>query len=173
VELAAAAGLAVDNGILVDASLRTSAPGVFAAGDVANAEHPFYGGRRVRVEHWDNAIVQGGAAARAMLGHEVRYDHLPYFFSDQYDSGMEYRGHTPDGYDEVVFRGDPDSGEFIAFWLQQSVVQAAMNVNIWDAGEAIEALLQARAPVNPAALADPGTPLDQVLPPRSNASRLS
>jgi 3-phenylpropionate/trans-cinnamate dioxygenase ferredoxin reductase component len=172
VELAAEAGLAVDNGVLVDAALRTSAPGIFAAGDVANAEHPFYG-RRVRVEHWDNAIQQGAAAGRSMAGGEVSYDHLPYFFSDQYDSGMEYRGHTPDGYDQVVFRGDPDGGEFIAFWLSRSVVQAAMNVNIWDAGEAIEALLRSRAPVDPAALANPGTPLDQLAVPPRNATRLS
>jgi 3-phenylpropionate/trans-cinnamate dioxygenase ferredoxin reductase subunit len=161
VALAADAGLGVDDGILVDAGLRTTAPAVFAAGDVAGAEHPFYG-RRVRVEHWANAVEQGLAAGRAMLGEAVRYDHLPYFFSDQYDSGMEYRGLTPDGFDRVVFRGDPDGGEFLAFWLRGGVVQAAMNVNIWDAGDALEALIRSRLPVDPATLADPGTPLEQV-----------
>ena len=89
--LAAQAGLAVDNGILVDEHLHTSAPGVFAAGDVANAHHPFYG-ERIRVEHWANALHQGPVAARAMLGHADVYDRLPYFFSDQYDVGMEYAG---------------------------------------------------------------------------------
>ena len=136
--LAEAAGLDVDNGVLVDASLRTSAPDVYAAGDIANAVHPVLG-RRVRVEHWDNAIEQGKAAARAMLGEDVSYDRMPYFFTDQYDLGMEYVGHAdPATVDEVVVRGDT-SGErvFRAFWVQDGVVTAAMHANDWDAGDAI------------------------------------
>ena len=113
--LAAQAGIAVDNGILVDERFHTSVPGVFAAGDVANAHHPFYGAR-IRVEHWANALNQGPAAARSMLGHGGAYERLPYFFSDQYEVGMEYTGFARD-WDRVVFRGDPATREFIAFWL--------------------------------------------------------
>jgi 3-phenylpropionate/trans-cinnamate dioxygenase ferredoxin reductase component len=127
-ELARDAGLEVDNGILVDEKLQTSAPNVFAAGDVANAWNPFYE-QRIRVEHWSNALNQGPAAARAMLGEPVSYDRIPYFFSDQYDVGMEYSGYAPK-WDEVVFRGDRDGGEFIAFWLQDARVVAGMNVNV-------------------------------------------
>ena len=102
--LADAAGLRTDNGVVVDEQLRTSAPDIFAAGDVANAYHPLLG-RHLRVEHWDNAIGQGVVAAQNMLGKEVAYDRLPYFFSDQYDLGMEYLGNVgPDGYDQ---RGPP------------------------------------------------------------------
>ena len=99
-ELAAAAGLDVDDGIVCDERLRTSADGVYAAGDVANARHPLLGGR-LRVEHWHNALEQGPAAARNMLGAGAPYDRIPYFFSDQYDVGMEYAGHATD-WDEVV-----------------------------------------------------------------------
>ena len=114
--LAAEAGLATGNGIVVSAGLETSVPGIYAAGDVANAWHPSYQ-QQVRVEHWANALHQGPAAARAMLGHQVSYDRVPYFFSDQYDVGMEYSGFAPQ-WDEVVFRGDRTGGEFIAFWLR-------------------------------------------------------
>ena len=158
--LAAGAGLAIDNGIVVDAKLETSAPGIFAAGDVASAWHPFFQ-RRVRVEHWANALHQGPAAARAMLGQPVSYDHIPYFFSDQYDVGMEYAGYAPH-WDEVVFRGDPASGEFLAFWLHEGCVVGGMNVNVWDVNEHLQALIRARKPVEVAALTDPGTPLDQL-----------
>src|SRR6476646_3419301 len=113
--LAEAAGLAVDDGIVVDATLRTSAEGVYAAGDVASALHPFYG-RRVRVEHWANALNQGPVAARNMLGAEESYDRIPYFFSDQYEVGMEYSG-LARGADEVVLRGDLATRELIAFWM--------------------------------------------------------
>jgi NADPH-dependent 2,4-dienoyl-CoA reductase/sulfur reductase-like enzyme len=133
VALAEAAGLTTDNGVVVDAQLRTSAPHIFAAGDVANAYHPTLG-RHVRVEHWDNAIGQGVAAAQNMLGKEVSYDRLPYFFSDQYDLGMEYLGNVgPDGYDRVVLRGTPEEGTFTAFWLKQGRVLAGMHANDWDA----------------------------------------
>ena len=130
VELAEQAGLRTDNGIVVDPRLATSAANIYAAGDVANAWHPFYG-RHIRIEHWANALNQGPAAARAMLGAEVSYDRIPYFFSDQYDLGMEYSGFAT-GWDEVVFRGDPDDREFIAFWLRDGCVVAAMNANVWD-----------------------------------------
>jgi 3-phenylpropionate/trans-cinnamate dioxygenase ferredoxin reductase component len=124
--LAEAAGLAVENGVLVDGRLESSVSGIFAAGDVANHLHPALG--RLRVEHWDNALHQGPAAARAMLGSEEPYARTPYFFSDQYDVGMEYSGH-PAGWDRVVLRGDPASFEFNAFWLTGDRVLAEMGVN--------------------------------------------
>jgi 3-phenylpropionate/trans-cinnamate dioxygenase ferredoxin reductase component len=158
--LASAAGLQVGNGVIVNDTLQTSAPGIFAAGDVANAWHPFYR-ERIRVEHWANALNQGPAAARAMLGQPVSYDHVPYFYSDQYDVGMEYSGYAP-SWDEVVFRGDRSGGEFVAFWLRDGCVQAGMNVNVWDVNQHVEALIRARQPVAAAVLADPGTPLDEL-----------
>ena len=158
--LASDAGLEVSNGIVTDANLQTAAPGIFAAGDVANAWHPFYH-RRIRVEHWANALNQGPAAARAMLGDRAGYDHIPYFYSDQYDVGMEYSGYAPE-WDEVVFRGDPAGGEFIAFWLRGGCVAAGMNVNVWDVNEHIQALIRAGKPVEAAALADPGTTLESL-----------
>ena len=137
--LASDAGLAVDNGILVDEQLRAS-PGVYAAGDVANHLHPTLG-RRIRVEHWDAAIEQGKVAARNLLGRDEAYTRLPYFFTDQYDLGMEYVGNVgPDGYDEVVLRGDP-AGRFTAFWLEGDRVLAGMHVNDWDAIDPIRALV--------------------------------
>jgi 3-phenylpropionate/trans-cinnamate dioxygenase ferredoxin reductase subunit len=160
VELARDAGLKVDNGVVADEKLRTSAPDVFAAGDVASAWHPFFG-ERIRVEHWANALNQGPAAARAMLGEPVSYDHIPYFFSDQYDVGMEYSGHAPQ-WDEVAFRGDPASGEFIAFWLRDGRVAAGMNVNVWDVNEHIQALIRSRRTIDAAALTDPDTPLESL-----------
>jgi 3-phenylpropionate/trans-cinnamate dioxygenase ferredoxin reductase subunit len=160
VGLASAAGLKTDNGILVDQSLATSAPSVYAAGDVANAWHPFYE-QHVRVEHWANAFNQGPAAARAMLGQPVAYDRLPYFYSDQYDIGMEYSG-LATAEDEVVFRGDPASRQFVAFWLRDQRVIAGMNVNVWDVNEHVQALIRSRRPVEVGALTDPDTPLDSL-----------
>jgi 3-phenylpropionate/trans-cinnamate dioxygenase ferredoxin reductase subunit len=159
-ELAERSGLTVDNGIVVDELLVTSAPAIFAAGDVANAHHPFYG-TRIRVEHWANALNQGPAAARAMLGKGTAYERLPYFFSDQYDVGMEYSGHATD-WDRIVFRGDTDSREFIAFWLKDERVVAGMNVNVWDVTDPIQALIRSRARADPAALADPDVPLEDL-----------
>jgi 3-phenylpropionate/trans-cinnamate dioxygenase ferredoxin reductase subunit len=156
--LAAMAGLGVDNGILVDEHLQTSWPSVFAAGDVANARHPVYD-ERVRVEHWDNALQQGPVAARGMLGLPVVHDHVPYFFSDQYDVGMEYSGHART-WDRVVFRGDPTTREFIAFWLEGSRVVAGMNVNVWDVSDPIRRLIHERTPVDDRRLGDPDVPLD-------------
>ena len=134
---------------------------MYAAGDVANAWHPFYD-RHIRVEHWANALNQGPAAARAMLGHEVAYDRIPYFFSDQYDVGMEYSGFATE-WDDVSFRGDAVSREFIAFWLQNERVVAGMNVNVWDVNEHVQALIRSRQAVNPAALTDLDTPLDALV----------
>jgi 3-phenylpropionate/trans-cinnamate dioxygenase ferredoxin reductase subunit len=162
-ELAETAGLAVDNGVVVDEHLATSAPGIFAAGDVANAFHPHYG-CRIRLEHWSAALNQGPVAARSMLGQGVVYDRTPYFFSDQYDLGMEYRGWAPD-FDQVVLRGDPASGAFLSFWLRHGQVAAAMNANVWDTGDAIEALLQADRPLDPVLLADPEVDLAQLTGP--------
>ncbi|MYX08460.1 FAD-dependent oxidoreductase [Streptomyces sp. SID8375] len=163
-EPAAAAGLKVDNGVVVDERLCSSHPDVFAAGDVANAYHPVLG-RHLRVEHWANALHQPQTAARAMLGQDVRYDRLPYFFTDQYDLGMEYTGYTgPEGYDQVVFRGDTEAREFLAFWLSGGRVLAGMNVNVWDVTEEIRALVASGQPVDPGQLADPDVPLAGLLP---------
>jgi len=155
--LAEAAGLPVDNGILVDAGLRTEAENVFAAGDVANAYHPF-AGRHVRVEHWANALHQPVVAAQAMLGKDAVYDRLPYFFTDQYDLGMEYTGF---GGGEVVVRGD--DREFVAFWLRDGRLTAAMNVNVWTGvPEVAQRLIRSGARLDPAALADPAVPLEDM-----------
>jgi 3-phenylpropionate/trans-cinnamate dioxygenase ferredoxin reductase subunit len=167
-ELARAAGLETDNGIVVDEHLQTSAPGIFAAGDVANAQHPFYG-TRIRVEHWANALSQGPAAARNMLGRAEHYDRIPYFFSDQYDVGMEYAGYATT-WDEVVFRGDPTSREFIAFWLRDGGVIAGMNVNVWDVNEHLQALIRARRPIDRRRLVDPDVPLEDLVAPSGRMS---
>jgi 3-phenylpropionate/trans-cinnamate dioxygenase ferredoxin reductase subunit len=161
IELAHAAGIATENGVLVDASLATGVPGVFAAGDLANEQHPFYE-RRVRVEHWANALYQGPAAARAMLGQPVSYDRIPYFFSDQYDVGMEFSGLRGEG-DELVFRGTPESREFLGFWRAgDGSVSAAINVNVWDVTEHVQALIRSRAPIEAALLRDQQTPLAEI-----------
>jgi 3-phenylpropionate/trans-cinnamate dioxygenase ferredoxin reductase subunit len=161
-ELAARAGIATGDGILADEQLRTSAPGVFAAGDVVSAQHPFYG-ERIRVEHWANALEQGPAAARNMLGRDQAYERLPYFFSDQYDVGMEYTGYAP-AWDRVVFRGDPAAREFIAFWLAGDRVVAGMNVNVWDVVDPIQRLIRERVAVEDRRLADPDIALDALVP---------
>jgi 3-phenylpropionate/trans-cinnamate dioxygenase ferredoxin reductase component len=161
VRLAAQAGIDVDDGILVDQRLETSVPGVFAAGDVANAQHPFYD-ERIRVEHWANALHQGPAAARNMLGHGSPYERLPYFFSDQYEVGMEYSGFAR-RWDRVVFRGDPGSREFIAFWVSGDRVVAGMNVNVWDVNEPIRRLISEGVAVDDRHLADPEVPIDALL----------
>jgi 3-phenylpropionate/trans-cinnamate dioxygenase ferredoxin reductase subunit len=158
VELADGAGIALENGIAVDEQLQTSADDVFAAGDVASAWHPFFK-QRIRVEHWANALNQGPAAARAMLGDAEPYDRIPYFFSDQYDVGMEYSGYAT-SWDEVVIRGDRDGGEFVSFWLLDGAVVAGMNVNVWDVNQHVQALIRSRRQIDPAELRDPGTPLD-------------
>ena len=157
--LAEAAGLAVDNGVLVDASLRTSDPRVFAVGDIASHDHPVLG-HRVRVEHWNTALTQPATVAAAILGRDASYEELPYFFSDQYDLGMEYVGHaTREATARVVVRGDLAGREFVAFWLDDGDrVLASMNVNVWDVVDEVRPLILARTPVDAARLADPGTP---------------
>ncbi|HLJ02396.1 MAG TPA: FAD-dependent oxidoreductase [Solirubrobacteraceae bacterium] len=169
IALAQGAGLEIDNGIVVTERLETSAPGVFAAGDVANAWHPFFE-QRIRVEHWANALNQGPAAARSMLGQGGAYDRIPYFFSDQYDVGMEYSGYAT-SWDEVVFRGDRDAGEFIAFWLKDSRVVAGMNVNVWDVNEHVQALIRSRREVDAAELAGSGTSLEELAAVASRGSQ--
>jgi 3-phenylpropionate/trans-cinnamate dioxygenase ferredoxin reductase component len=169
VALAEAAGLeladrAHGGGVAVDEQLRTSDPDIYAAGDVASFHHALFGDR-LRVEHWANALNGGPAAARAMLGRQVTYDRVPYFFSDQYDLGMEYSGWAPPGsYDEVVIRGDAGKREFIAFWLKQGRVLAGMNVNVWDVTEPIQGLIRSGAQVDTEALADPHVPLVSLVP---------
>jgi 3-phenylpropionate/trans-cinnamate dioxygenase ferredoxin reductase component len=149
--LAEAGGLQLDNGVVTDEHLRTSASGVFAAGDVAAVFHPRYN-RHVRVEHWATAADQGAAAARSMLGRGEAYTKVPFFFSDQYDLGMEYFGlHEPS--DRLVVRGNPGDGRFRAFWLgADHGISAAMHVNDWDASDAIRQLVESGARVEPAAL---------------------
>jgi hypothetical protein len=137
------------------------AAGVYAAGDVAAAWHPRYQAH-VRVEHWANALNQGPAAARNMLGAPGAYERLPYFYSDQYDLGMEYAGLATD-WDRVVVRGDLAAREFIAFWLKDQRVVAAMNANVWDVVEPIQQLIRGGRPVDPARLANPNIPFDQRL----------
>lgn len=165
--LAEAAGLEIADrahggGIVVDERLCTSDPHIHAAGDVASFPHALFG-TRLRVEHWANALNGGPAAARAMLGKDLVYDRVPYFFSDQYDLGMEYSGWAPPGsYDEVVIRGDAGKREFIAFWLKEGRVLAGMNVNVWDVTEPIQRLIRERTQVTTEALADPHVPLESL-----------
>lgn len=158
--LAEAAGLEVAQGIVTDAALRTSAPDVFAAGDVASSFHPLFD-RHVRVEHWANARNGGPAAARSMLGRDVSYDRVPYFFTDQYDLGMEYSGLGGPA-DTVVCRGNPDDGEFVAFWRSGERVVAGMNVNVWDVTDPIQALVRSGREVPVGRLADPAVPLEEL-----------
>ena len=160
--LAETAGLRVDNGIRVDEHLRTSDPAIFAAGDVANAQHPLLG-RSVRVEHWANALHQGPVAARSMLGQDASYTRLPYFYTDQYDLGMEYVGYVePAGYDQVVLRGDVAGLRFLAFWLAGGRVLAGMHVNLWDTIGPVETLIRSGRAVDADRLADEAVPLTDV-----------
>ncbi|MEV6592855.1 NAD(P)/FAD-dependent oxidoreductase [Streptomyces acidicola] len=168
VALAEAAGLeladrAHGGGIVVDERLRTSDPHVYATGDVASFPLALFD-TRLRVEHWANALNGGPAAARAMLDQDVTYDRVPYFFTDQYDLGMEYSGWAPPGsYDEVVIRGDVGKREFIAFWVREGRVLAGMNVNVWDVTEPIQRLIRSRTPVDTEALADPHVSLESLV----------
>ena len=162
VELGVAAGLGADNGLLVNAAMITEDSDVFACGDVANAFHPFYN-TRIRVEHWATALKQPAAAARAMRGEPTSYDELPYFYSDQYDVGMEFVGHVePGGYEEVLFRGDRAGREFVAFWLSAGKVIAGMNVNVWDVTDAVKTLIRKGTVIDKRMLADPAIPLNQL-----------
>jgi 3-phenylpropionate/trans-cinnamate dioxygenase ferredoxin reductase subunit len=162
VEIAEDAGLEVGNGVLASAALVTSAPGVYAAGDVANAIHPVLG-RRLRSEHWANAIGGGRTAAKSMLGQDVVYDDVPYFYSDQYDVGMEYAGYPTLAADtQPIFRGDVDGREFVAFWVSGGRLVAGMNVNVWDVSDDIQAVIRSGRQVDPARLADSDVPISEV-----------
>lgn len=162
-ELALSAGLSVDNGVLTDSRLQTSAPHIYAAGDIANAWHPFLGDR-VRSEHWANALKGGRVAARTMLGHDVEHDSVPYFYSDFFDIGMEYSGFANLAKDATTLtRGDPTTGAFMTFWVADSRVVAAMSVNTWDMMPTVQALITGRSVVDLRRLADPTVPLEQVV----------
>jgi 3-phenylpropionate/trans-cinnamate dioxygenase ferredoxin reductase component len=163
------AGVQVDNGVLVDEHLEASVPGVFAAGDVANARHPFYG-RPLRVEHWANALKQGPVAARAMLGKPASYDEIPYFFSDQYEASMEYSGYATE-WDEVVFRGDVAAREFVAFWLKGGRLIAGLNMNVWDVSDPIRELIRSRRRLDLRQLTDPDVPFSKLLAPEPDDER--
>jgi 3-phenylpropionate/trans-cinnamate dioxygenase ferredoxin reductase component len=158
-ELATAAGLEVDDGVVCDRNLQTSAPAIFAAGDVARHDHPMHG--PIRIEHWSNALHQGPAAARNMLGRDQAYDRVPYFFSDQYDVGMEYSGRATAG-SRLVVRGDTAARQFIAFWVDGDHLVAAMNVNVWDVTEPIQRLIRDRTQVADDALRDPSVALEDL-----------
>lgn len=159
------AGLAVGDGVVVDPALRSSDPDIFAAGDIARVAPRPYLQTTVRVEHWANALNQPATAAAAMLGKPASFDALPYFFTDQYDVGMEYVGYVgSDGYDQVVVRGDVSAGEFIAFWTRDERVLAGMNVNIWGVTDSMKALIHADTPIDPDELADPQVPLEALVP---------
>jgi 3-phenylpropionate/trans-cinnamate dioxygenase ferredoxin reductase subunit len=153
-------GVRTDNGVVVDEHLETNVAGIFAAGDVANAWHPHYQ-RHLRVEHWANALNQGLAAGHNAAGHREPYTRLPYFFSDQYDLGLEYVGHGSSG-DAVTIRGDRDSRQLIAFWHRDGIVTAAMNVNTWDVVDDLKAIIETRCPIDPAALADVDVPIAEL-----------
>jgi 3-phenylpropionate/trans-cinnamate dioxygenase ferredoxin reductase component len=141
--LAREAGLAVDGGVLVDAGLRASADGVFAAGDVASVHHPVLG-ERVRVEHWQNAIDQGRTAAHALLGENPSFSALPYFFTDQYDLGMEYFGHVGrDGFDRLEIE-EGERNAYACFWWRDRHLLAAMHVNQWDRSDELRARVRER-----------------------------
>jgi 3-phenylpropionate/trans-cinnamate dioxygenase ferredoxin reductase subunit len=158
-ELAAAADVKIDNGIVVDEHLRTSDPDIFAAGDIAHALNPRLG-RHIRVEHWANARRQGVVAAKAMLGQDAVDVRPSYFYTDQYDLSMEYTGDIgPAGYDRVIFRRYADSRQVIVFWLYEQRIQAGMNINIWDVADDIERLIKSPRPINADELADPAIPL--------------
>jgi 3-phenylpropionate/trans-cinnamate dioxygenase ferredoxin reductase subunit len=159
--LAEAAGLTLDNGVVTDEHLLTSAPDVYAAGDVASAWHPLLA-RHIRLEHWSSALNQGPAAAKNMIGQVTPYERIPYFYSDQYDIGMEYSGLATD-WDDVVLRGDPSSREFIAFWMKDGRVAAGMNVNVWDVADLIAALVASQRQVDVARLTDPDVDLAGLL----------
>jgi 3-phenylpropionate/trans-cinnamate dioxygenase ferredoxin reductase subunit len=158
--LAADAGITVGDGIEVGPTLETSVPGIFAAGDVASAWHPFFG-QRLRSEHWANARFQGFAAGKSMLGNTAPYERLPYFYSDQYDLGMEYRGHASAS-DSVVVRGSLADRQFVAFWLRDGRVVAGMNANVWEIAKPVEQLIRSGVVVDRARLADPSVPIEDL-----------
>ncbi|HXQ90886.1 MAG TPA: FAD-dependent oxidoreductase, partial [Acidimicrobiales bacterium] len=156
-ELVEGTGVELANGIVVDEYLASTYPGVWAAGDVANAYHPVFG-THIRLEHWSAALNQGPVAAKNMLGQQVAYRKIPYFFSDQYDLGMEYSGFAT-SWDQIVYRGNVEDREVVVFWLDHGTVVAGMNVNVWDVNDDIAALVERAGRVNSERLADASVPL--------------
>ncbi|MET1231515.1 MAG: FAD-dependent oxidoreductase [Candidatus Limnocylindrales bacterium] len=161
-ELARAAGLTVSDGVEVDEFLRTSEPDVFAIGDLAAAWHPLLDAR-VRVEHWDTARRHGIAVAKSMLDAGTPYRKAPYFYSDQYDFDMEYVGH-PSHWDRLLFRGEPASGSFCAFWLDGQRVVAGLNARVPGVSPTIAKLIESSVQIDPSALADTDRPLESFVP---------
>ncbi len=162
VALADDAGLITENGIVVDQAMQTSDPDIFAAGDVANAFHPL-ANMRLRSEHWANALNEGPAAARGMLGQNESYEDIPYFYTDQFDLGMEYSGYGPlTRGAKIVYRGDRAKREFVAFWLKDDRVVAGMNVNVWDVNEQVQRLIRSGTVVEESRLADESVPLEEI-----------
>jgi 3-phenylpropionate/trans-cinnamate dioxygenase ferredoxin reductase subunit len=162
--LAEEAGLDILNGVLTDEALRTSAPDVYAAGDVANAYHPVLQ-RHLRSEHWANALNAGKVVAKSMLGKPASFDDIPYFYTDQYDLGMELSGYAPlMAGAGIVVRGDLDAREFIAFWTDDGRIVAGMNVNVWDVNDKVQDLIRSGARIDPDRLRDVDVPLEDLLP---------
>jgi 3-phenylpropionate/trans-cinnamate dioxygenase ferredoxin reductase subunit len=162
-QVAEAAGLAVDNGLVLDEHLAASLPDIFGAGDIANAYSPVIN-RRMRNEHWANAIGTGKVAARSMLGTDAVFDEIPYFYTDQFDLGMEYSGYPPlTAGATVVIRGDKAAREFVAFWIADGRVVAGMNLNVWDVNETVQRLIRSGAVVDPAKLVDPAVDLESLV----------
>ena len=163
VALAQDAGLMVANGIVVDASFGTLDPDVYAVGDVANVFHPVLG-HPLRIEHWANAENAGRQSGRSMAGATISYDEIPYFYTDQFDLGMEYSGYGELAQNaRVVFRGDPAKREFIAFWVADGRVVAGMNVNVWDVNETVQRFIRSGVKVDPVRLADENIALEDQL----------
>jgi 3-phenylpropionate/trans-cinnamate dioxygenase ferredoxin reductase subunit len=162
-QIAEQAGLLVDNGLLVDEHLATNSPDIFGAGDIANAYHPVIR-RRMRNEHWANAIGTGKVAARSMLGTDAVFDEIPYFYTDQFDLGMEYSGYPPLTVGAtVVLRGNKSAREFIAFWVADGIVVAGMNLNVWDVNETVQKIIRSGRVVDVARLADPSVDLESLI----------
>ncbi|MDR7186962.1 3-phenylpropionate/trans-cinnamate dioxygenase ferredoxin reductase subunit [Microbacterium trichothecenolyticum] len=162
--LAEEAGLDILNGVLTDEALRTSAADVYAAGDIANAFHPVLQ-RHLRSEHWANALNAGKVVARSMLGKPASFDDIPYFYTDQYDLGMELSGYAPLMTDaEIVVRGDVDAREFIGFWTDDGRIVAGMNVNVWDVNDKVQDLIRSGVRIDPDRLRDPEVPLEDLIP---------
>lgn len=162
VALADDAGLVTENGIVVDQAMQSSDPDIFAAGDVANAFHPL-ANMRLRSEHWANALNEGPAAARGMLGQNESFEDIPYFYTDQYDVGMEYSGYGPMTRGaKIVYRGDRDKREFIAFWLKDGRVVAGMNVNVWDVNDQVQRIIREGKEMDEARLTDESVDLKDI-----------
>lgn len=162
VALAEDAGLVTENGIVVDQAMQSSDPDIFAAGDVANAFHPL-ANMRLRSEHWANALNEGPAAARGMLGQNESFEDIPYFYTDQYDVGMEYSGYGPMTRGaKIVYRGDRDKREFIAFWLKDGRVVAGMNVNVWDVNDQVQRIIREGKEMDEARLTDESVDLKDI-----------